>query len=238
MKRLSPRFTGVLVALWLLAVVVGEAVGQAPAVAAPVAPEAAFTLEGKVTEVNSQFGFVVVELGAGHGVKKGSLVQVSREDRTLGSFRVIELGPTWVIAEGEGNPSAVAARARKGDRGVVDLRGAKAPASLLDRGAPAEAAPAVAPAPVAPAVPLDPSLKTKVIAVNRDFGFIVIGVGSAVGVRPGMQFLVVRDEQVIARLQADEVQGGLTATTVVPGSLVVGEVILLGDGAVPAPVNE
>ncbi len=52
-----------------------------------------FALEGKILNVNTEYNFVVIDLGQDMGVKKGMVFEVSREGKLLGKIEVIEIRP-------------------------------------------------------------------------------------------------------------------------------------------------
>ncbi|MDD4957293.1 MAG: hypothetical protein PHH49_06165 [Candidatus Omnitrophica bacterium] len=56
-------------------------------------------VEGDILDVNKEYNFVVLNIGAGHGVKAGDLLFVVRDKKLLGRVQVTKTGPDVSVAE-------------------------------------------------------------------------------------------------------------------------------------------
>lgn len=72
-------------------------------------------------------------------------------------------------------------------------------------------------------------LEATVIAVNRNFGFVMVNAGQNLGVRPDSSMLVKRGQDRIARLQIRELEANVLVADVIPESLAQGVRVLPGD---------
>lgn len=72
-------------------------------------------------------------------------------------------------------------------------------------------------------------MEATVIAVNRDYGFVVVNVGKNLGVKSDAALLVKRGTDSIARLQITSIEPALLIANVVPGSLAEGSRVVPGD---------
>lgn len=72
-------------------------------------------------------------------------------------------------------------------------------------------------------------LEATVIAVNRNFGFVMVNAGQNLGVRPDSSMLVKRGQDRIARLQIRELEANVLVADVVPESLAQGVRVMPGD---------
>lgn len=99
----------------------------------------------------------------------------------------------------------LAARAREAEQIVVKpLVGSPAAA------APAAGAKGAVPATSAVAVAVK-TPEAKVLVVNKEFGFVVLNVGSKDGVRKGQRFSLVRDNKTIVTVEVDKVYDNMVA---------------------------
>lgn len=73
------------------------------------------------------------------------------------------------------------------------------------------------------------ALQATIIAVNQDFGFVIVNAGSDLGVTADTSFLVQRDVDRIGRLRIVSVEPTLTVADIVPGSLSPGARIMVRD---------
>lgn len=72
-------------------------------------------------------------------------------------------------------------------------------------------------------------LEATVIAVNRNYGFVMVNAGQNLGVKPDSSLLVKRGQDRIARLQIREIEPNVLVADVVAGSLAHGSRVLPGD---------
>ncbi len=73
------------------------------------------------------------------------------------------------------------------------------------------------------------SLSARVIAVNRDWGFVVIDAGQTRGVTQSSKLLVTRGAQTVGKLSIVTVQDGRTIANIIPETLAQGLEITPGD---------
>lgn len=66
------------------------------------------------------------------------------------------------------------------------------------------------------------SLRARVVAVNSDWGFVVIDAGEAAGIAPDTKLLVTRGTQTVGKLSIIAVQGNRTVANVLSDSLAPG----------------
>ncbi|MEM7010103.1 MAG: hypothetical protein AAF585_01365 [Verrucomicrobiota bacterium] len=72
-------------------------------------------------------------------------------------------------------------------------------------------------------------MEAMVIAVNRDYGFVIINAGSEIGVTPDASLLVQRGVDRIGRLRIVQVDPKLTIADIIPGSVSPGAQIMVRD---------
>jgi hypothetical protein len=72
-------------------------------------------------------------------------------------------------------------------------------------------------------------LEATVIAVNRDWGFVMVNVGKALGVKADASLLVKRGGERIARLRITDISDEVLMSEVIDGSLAEGSRVLPGD---------
>ena len=72
-------------------------------------------------------------------------------------------------------------------------------------------------------------LEATVIAVNRDWGFVMVNVGKSLGVTPDASLLVKRGGERIARLRITDISDDVLMSEVIDGSLAEGARVLPGD---------
>lgn len=72
-------------------------------------------------------------------------------------------------------------------------------------------------------------LEATVIAVNRNYGFVMVNAGQNLGVKPESSLLVKRGADRIARLQIRELEPNVLVADVVPDSIAQGAKVLPGD---------
>ncbi|MCB1232127.1 MAG: hypothetical protein KDN19_17810 [Verrucomicrobiae bacterium] len=72
-------------------------------------------------------------------------------------------------------------------------------------------------------------LEATVIAVNRNFGFVMVNAGQNLGVKPESSLLVKRGTDRIARLQIRELEPNVLVADVIPDSVVAGTRVQPGD---------
>lgn len=73
------------------------------------------------------------------------------------------------------------------------------------------------------------SLSARVVAVNKDWGFVVVDAGQARGVTQSSKLLVVRGTQTVGKLSIVTVQDGRTIANILPDTLAQGMEIAPGD---------
>ena len=73
------------------------------------------------------------------------------------------------------------------------------------------------------------SLTARVVAVNSDWGFVVIDAGQAQGITEATKLLVTRGTQTIGKLSIISVQGSRTVANILPETLTAGMSIAPGD---------
>ncbi|MCK5306063.1 MAG: hypothetical protein KAJ66_02935 [Candidatus Omnitrophica bacterium] len=61
--------------------------------------------------------------------------------------------------------------------------------------------------------------KGRVLVVNREFNFIVIDLGEDSGVEEGIQFGVYREDELLAKVEVEEVYGDMSSAKILPGEL-------------------
>jgi hypothetical protein len=72
-------------------------------------------------------------------------------------------------------------------------------------------------------------LEATVIAVNRDWGFVMVNVGKALGVTADVSLLVKRGGERVARLRITDISEEVLMSEVIEGSLDEGVRVLPGD---------
>ena len=72
-------------------------------------------------------------------------------------------------------------------------------------------------------------MEATVIAVNRDYGFVVVNVGKNLGVKGDAALLVKRGTDSVARLQITSIEPNMLVANIVPGSLAEGARVVPGD---------
>jgi septal ring factor EnvC (AmiA/AmiB activator) len=73
------------------------------------------------------------------------------------------------------------------------------------------------------------SLNARVVAVNSDWGFVVVNAGQSLGINEATKLLVTRGAQTIGKLSIVSVQGDRTVANIIPDSLSEGLSIAPGD---------
>ncbi|MDZ4287289.1 MAG: hypothetical protein U0984_04990 [Prosthecobacter sp.] len=73
------------------------------------------------------------------------------------------------------------------------------------------------------------SLTARIVAVNRDWGFVVIDAGQAQGISEATKLLVTRGTQTVGKLNIISVQGSRTVANILPETLAQGLSIMPGD---------
>jgi len=73
------------------------------------------------------------------------------------------------------------------------------------------------------------AMEAMVIAINRDYGFVIVNAGSDVGVTPDSSLLVQRDVDRIGRLRIVSVEPSVTVADIIPGSVTPGAQIKVRD---------
>ncbi len=86
-----------------------------------------------------------------------------------------------------------------------------------------------------------PTFRSRITAVNPDWGFVTIGAGNASSVTRQAKLDVVRGNAVVGKVIVTHVSPGSSAAEIVPGSVAPGDSILPGDqvktGAASLPTN-
>jgi peptidoglycan hydrolase CwlO-like protein len=73
------------------------------------------------------------------------------------------------------------------------------------------------------------SMKARVVAVNNDWGFVVIDVGEKEGITPDTKLLVTRGTQTVGKINTLSVQGNRTVANVLTDTLAIGMIPAPGD---------
>lgn len=73
------------------------------------------------------------------------------------------------------------------------------------------------------------SLTSRVLAVNYDWGFVVIDAGKTTGLTEETKLIVTRGMQTVGKVSVMKVEGRNTLAAIVPDAFVNGEVIMPGD---------
>lgn len=73
------------------------------------------------------------------------------------------------------------------------------------------------------------AMEAMVIAINRDYGFVIVNAGSDVGITPDSSLLVQRDVDRIGRLRIVSVEPSVTVADIIPGSVSPGAQIMVRD---------
>jgi len=73
------------------------------------------------------------------------------------------------------------------------------------------------------------SLSAHIVAVNSDWGFVVIDAGQTQGITAATKLLVTRGTQTVGKLSIISVQGGRTVANILPETLAPGLMIAPGD---------
>ena len=71
--------------------IVGEAMGEVPVSAVEAAPALATLTDGQVISIKEELALIVANVGARQGVKVGMPFQVVRDDRVIGSVRIVDV---------------------------------------------------------------------------------------------------------------------------------------------------
>ncbi|MGE9271422.1 MAG: hypothetical protein ACQKBU_11520 [Verrucomicrobiales bacterium] len=79
---------------------------------------------------------------------------------------------------------------------------------------------------------------TRITGIFGNWGFVTLGAGNSSGVVSGSRLDVVRDGEVVAKLQVRSVEAGRASADIVPDSLVEDTVLMVGDRVVPTTENE
>ena len=73
------------------------------------------------------------------------------------------------------------------------------------------------------------SLQARVLAVNPDWGFVVIDAGKASGIEQDTKLLVTRNRQTVGKISILSVEGGRSVASIVPDAMYGGSSIVPGD---------
>lgn len=73
------------------------------------------------------------------------------------------------------------------------------------------------------------SLNARIVAVNADWGFVVVNAGKSVGITDATKLLVTRGGQTVGKLNIVSIQGERTVANIVPETLSAGMSISPGD---------
>ncbi len=73
------------------------------------------------------------------------------------------------------------------------------------------------------------SLNARVVAVNSDWGFVVVDAGQSRGISEATKLLVIRGSQTVGKLSIVAVQGERTVANIIPDTLAAGMSIAPGD---------
>lgn len=73
------------------------------------------------------------------------------------------------------------------------------------------------------------SLTSRVIAVNYDWGFVVIDAGKAAGLTQDTKLIVTRGAQTVGKVSVMSVENNATMASIVPDVVVTGQIIMPGD---------
>lgn len=76
------------------------------------------------------------------------------------------------------------------------------------------------------------SLAAHIVAVNTDWGFVVVDAGQTKGITEATKLLVTRGTQVIGKLSIVSVQGNRTVANILPETITKGMSISPGDGVI------
>jgi len=76
------------------------------------------------------------------------------------------------------------------------------------------------------------SLQARVLAVNPDWGFVVIDAGKASGIEQDTKLLVTRNRQTVGKISILSVEGGRSVASIVPDAIYGGSSIAPGDRVV------
>mgnify|MGYP003386734958 FL=1 len=73
------------------------------------------------------------------------------------------------------------------------------------------------------------SLQARVVAVNPDWGFVVIDAGKSSGIEQDTKLLITRDRQTVGKVSVISVEGNRTVAGIVPDAIYGGSKIAPGD---------
>jgi hypothetical protein len=73
------------------------------------------------------------------------------------------------------------------------------------------------------------SLNARIVAVNADWGFVVVNAGKSVGITDATKLLVTRGGQTVGKLNIVSIQGERTVANIVPETLTAGMSVSPGD---------
>lgn len=73
------------------------------------------------------------------------------------------------------------------------------------------------------------SLTSRVVAVNYDWGFVVIDAGKSTGLTQDTKLIVTRGAQTVGKISVMNVEARAAMASIVPGAVVNGELIMPGD---------
>jgi hypothetical protein len=73
------------------------------------------------------------------------------------------------------------------------------------------------------------SLNARIVAVNSDWGFVVVDAGQSRGISEATKLLVIRGSQTVGKLSIVAVQGERTVANIIPDTLAAGMSIAPGD---------
>jgi len=73
------------------------------------------------------------------------------------------------------------------------------------------------------------SLTSRILAVNHDWGFVIIDAGKTAGLTEDTKLIVTRGLQTVGKISVMNVDGARTMAAIVPDALTTGQVIMPGD---------
>jgi hypothetical protein len=175
-------------------VVVGQSKGVKEAsVLRPTSPPVPPALEGKVLVVNKEYDFAVINLGSRDGLNPDEMLSVYQQGDYIGDIRIEKTQETMSACGFVSRK--IKDNIREGDkvslgRVVVGQNKGVEEASVLR--------------PTSPPVP--PALEGKVLAVNKEYDFAVINLGSRNGLNPDEVFSVYQQGDYIGDIRIDKTQ--------------------------------
>lgn len=73
------------------------------------------------------------------------------------------------------------------------------------------------------------SLNARILAVNHDWGFVVIDAGKSVGLTEETKLIVTRGNQTVGKVSVMSMENGRAMASIVPNTVANGEIIMPGD---------